>query len=84
MACRALLEEGKWIEIVWRLLPFFLAGDLLLPFALALLFFVLFVMADKPHFRGSIGTYEGLWQRLALLCMYIPLVALCVSSVRVQ
>lgn len=51
-------------------------------FVLAVLFFVLFVMADKPHFRGSIIACEGLWQRLTLLCMYIPLALLCTLPAR--
>lgn len=42
-------------------------------FVLAILFFVLFVMADKPVFRGTVIAFEGLWQRLSLLFMYIPL-----------
>ncbi len=46
-------------------------------FALAAVFFALFVMADKPIFRGTAVALEGLWQRLSLLSMYLPLAALC-------
>lgn len=46
-------------------------------FILAIGFFALFVMADKPHFQGTIIGLEGLWQRLLLLCMYFPIAALC-------
>ena len=42
-------------------------------FLLAFLSFALFVMADKPRFAETILTKEGLWQRLALLFMYLPL-----------
>lgn len=41
-------------------------------FILAVLFFVLFVMADKQTFAGTFIANEGLWQRLTLLCMYAP------------
>lgn len=46
-------------------------------FGLAAVFFALFVMADKPVFRGTAIAREGLWQRLSLLSMYLPLGALC-------
>lgn len=42
-------------------------------FVLALAAFALFVMADKPRFRGTFLGNEGLWQRLALVFMYLPL-----------
>ena len=41
-------------------------------FILSLLFFVLFIMADKPEFQHTIISKEGLWQRLNLLFMYLP------------
>ena len=46
-------------------------------FVLVIVFFTLFVMADKPHYQGTFIGLEGLWQRLSLLCMYLPIVALC-------
>ena len=42
-------------------------------FALALVFFTLFVMSDKPDFKNTLVDHEGLWQRLNLLFMYLPL-----------
>lgn len=39
--------------------------------------FVLFVLSDKPAYRGTPVAWEGLWQRLALLFFYIPLGMLC-------
>lgn len=52
----------------------------LICFVLAVLFFVLFVMADKPRFQGTVVALEGLWQRLSLLCMYLPVAILCLAG----
>ena len=38
-----------------------------------LIFFTIFVMADKPNYKDTIIAFEGLWQRLSLLFMYLPL-----------
>ncbi len=43
-------------------------------FVISLIFFALFVMSDKPEFKDTIAQYEGLWQRLNLIFMYLPLV----------
>lgn len=51
-------------------------------FGLALVCFALFIMADKPRFRNTPIALEGLWQRLSLLCMYLPLAVLCITAVR--
>ena len=42
-------------------------------FVVSLVFFSLFVMSDKPNFKNTIVDNEGLWQRLNLIFMYIPL-----------
>ena len=42
-------------------------------FAVAMVFFVLFVMSDKQEFKNTIIDNEGLWQRLNLAFMYLPL-----------
>lgn len=47
-------------------------------FVLAIGFFVLFIMADKSYFQGTVIAFEGLWQRLSLLSMYLPIMALCI------
>ena len=47
-------------------------------FISTIVFFVLFVMADKPQYQGTLISLEGLWQRLTLLNMYLPIVMLCV------
>jgi len=52
----------------------------LICFAFSLLCFALFVMADKPAYHGSIIALEGLWQRLSLLCMYLPMISLCITK----
>jgi len=49
------------------------AGVSLGAFLLALGFFVCFVMADKEEFQGTALAQEGLWQRLTLFFMYVPL-----------
>ena len=41
-------------------------------FVLSLVSFACFVMGDKEQFQGTILKYEGLWERLALFCMYVP------------
>lgn len=41
-------------------------------FVLALFCFALFVMGDKPAFANTAVAWEGLWQRLALMWMYVP------------
>ena len=51
-------------------------------FVLSLVFFVLFIMSDKPDFRNTAIDNEGLWQRLNLVFMYLPLaVASCTKMV---
>lgn len=52
----------------------------LLCFVFAFIFFVLFVMADKPKFQNTVITFEGLWQRLTLFFMYIPFAYVAVSE----
>lgn len=42
-------------------------------FMMTVIFFTFFVMADKPHYQNTIIAFEGLWQRLSLLFMYLPL-----------
>jgi len=44
-------------------------------FVLALVFFALFIMSGKPAFRNTVIDREGLWQRLNLVFMYLPLAA---------
>lgn len=46
----------------------------IISFILSLIFFACFVMGDKEQFQNTLLKYEGLWERLALFCMYIPFV----------
>ena len=43
-------------------------------FVVSMVFFALFVMSDKPEFKNTVIQNEGLWQRLNLVFMYLPLV----------
>ncbi|MBO1307224.1 DUF998 domain-containing protein [Enterococcus sp. 669A] len=49
-------------------------------FILSLVFFVLFIMAEKPQFQETMIASEGLWQRLNLLFMYLPLAFIAVKN----
>lgn len=51
-------------------------------FILSLIFFVLFIMSDKETFSSTVIANEGLWQRLNLLFMYIPLCIVCLQEMR--
>jgi len=50
-------------------------------FVLALLFFTLFVMSDKEEFSATVIAKEGLWQRMDLFFMYLPLGIVAVKSI---
>ena len=50
-------------------------------FAAALVFFTLFIMSDKEEFAGTVINSEGLWQRLDLLFVYLPLAAVSVKMI---
>lgn len=49
-------------------------------FIFTLIFFVLFVLADKQIYQGTFIASEGLWQRLSLLFMYLSLILLSLSQ----
>lgn len=71
------------IDIYFIKISYILLGLLsLLYFIFTILFFVLFILADKPKFNNSIINSEGLWQRLSLLCTYIPVIILCGYGIR--
>lgn len=50
-------------------------------FGLALIFFVLFIMADKEEFKNTWIEKEGLWQRLTLMWMYLPFAAISIQGI---
>ena len=53
----------------------------IISFIIAMVFFVLFVMSDKPEFAGTIIENEGLWQRLNLVFMYLPFVLVSIKLI---
>ena len=53
----------------------------IISFVLALIFFVLFIMADKPQFQNTAIAKEGLWQRLNLVFMYLPLAFVAINRI---
>jgi len=50
-------------------------------FTTGLFFFVLFVMSQKEIFSNTFINNEGLWQRLNLLFMYLPLVIIAIKRI---
>lgn len=46
----------------------------IIAFVLSFISFTLFIMGDKEQFQDTILSYEGLWERLTLFCMYIPFI----------
>ncbi len=50
-------------------------------FVMSLVFFTLFVMSDKEEFKNTVIAYEGLWQRLNLIFMYLPVVITAVRKI---
>lgn len=50
-------------------------------FIIALIFFSLFIMADKDKFKGTIISYEGFWQRCSLLAMYFPFIYMSITQI---
>ena len=50
-------------------------------FIIAFVFFVLFVMSDKPEFSDTIINDEGLWERLNLIFMYLPLLTVSIRQI---
>lgn len=56
----------------------------ILCFIAAFAFFVLFVMSDKPRFSNTVIHNEGLWQRLNLFFMYLPLIIIACKRISGQ
>ena len=56
----------------------------IISFIIALVFFVLFVMSDKPEFSATFVNNEGLWQRLNLVFMYLPFVIAAVKEMSIK
>lgn len=43
-------------------------------FVAAGIFFIMLIIGGSTKFKDTIFAYEGLWERSALLCMYIPFI----------
>ena len=56
----------------------------IISFVIALVFFALFVMSDKPEFSATFVNNEGLWQRLNLVFMYLPFVIAAVKELSIK
>ncbi|SEP55718.1 Protein of unknown function [Lachnospiraceae bacterium NE2001] len=54
----------------------------IISFILALFFFTLFVMSDKPEFANTVIENEGLWQRINLVFMYFPLFVVSIKNIK--
>jgi len=50
-------------------------------FIISLVFFVLFIMSDKQEFANTVISNEGLWQRLNLIFMYLPLAIVSIQNI---
>ena len=50
-------------------------------FVLALVSFTLYVMSDTEEFSKTVIANEGLWQRISLVFMYLPLVIVAVKNI---
>ena len=53
----------------------------LLCFIVAFVFFCFLIMGEKEMFATTVLRYGGLWQRLVLICCYIPLFVWCVIQI---
>ena len=58
-----------------------IGGISIICFIFSLVFFALFVMSDKEEFANTVVSNEGLWQRLNLIFMYLPLAMVSVKSI---
>ena len=53
----------------------------LLCFIVAFVFFCFFIMGEKEMFATTVLRYGGFWQRLVLVCCYVPLFVWCVIQI---
>lgn len=53
----------------------------ILCFIVAFVFFCFFIMGEKEMFATTVLRYGGLWQRLVLVCCYVPLFVWCVIQI---
>lgn len=48
---------------------------------LSFLFFAFFVMSDKPSYQNTILSLTGLWQRISMYSMYLPLIVYIINLI---
>jgi len=48
-------------------------------FILSFLFSMLYILSEKNIFKNPIVGFNGLWQRLLLVCMYMPLLLIAIN-----
>lgn len=53
-------------------------------FIVAFAFFVLFVLSEEPEFAGTVIGQEGLWERLNLIFMYLPVGVVSIKEKKVM
>ena len=53
----------------------------ILCFVVAFVFFCFFIMGEKEMFATTVLRYGGFWQRLVLVCCYVPLFVWCVIQI---
>lgn len=46
----------------------------IIAFIMSLIFFAFFIMGDKAQLQNTVSAYEGMWERITLLCMYVPFI----------
>ena len=51
-------------------------------FILAFVFMMLFIMSDKFIFNNTIIPYIGIWERLGLVSMYIPIFCFAIKQIK--
>ena len=54
----------------------------LVSFIAAFVFFCFFIIGEKEKFSNTALRYGGLWQRLVLVCCYVPLAVMCLNMLK--
>lgn len=48
-------------------------------FVFCIIFFAFFIMGDKPTFQNTALSFTGLWQRVSMYMMYLPLITFIIN-----
>jgi len=65
----------------FQALDIVIGASSLVCFFAAFVFFCFFIMGEKEMFATTVLRYGGLWQRLVLVCCYVPLFVWCVIQI---